>query len=259
MSNKTATAPLLEPEKPATETKALTVQPTPDAIGMFERLAKDPTVDVDKLQKLIDLQKDIMRTNAEIAFNAAFVQMQKDIPAIKASREGDKWNFAALEDIVTIVRPILSKHCFTLSHKTEWPDAKTVRVIGILTHEQGHQRTSEFISVADSSGSKNAIQALGSTVSYGRRYTTKDLLCIVTEDEDDDGEKGGKEQPDAPKGFDDWWTDLQAAADNGWDTFKQAWNPESVKAFREYAATHEAKKLDNLRARARRITKERAS
>ena len=43
----------------------------------------------------------------------------------------------------------------------------------------------------DKSGNKNDVQALGSTISYGKRYVGLTLLSIATEDEDDDGQKGG--------------------------------------------------------------------
>jgi hypothetical protein len=43
----------------------------------------------------------------------------------------------------------------------------------------------------DSSGGKNNIQGMGSSFSYGKRYTTTALLNIVTEGEDDDGARGG--------------------------------------------------------------------
>ena len=39
------------------------------------------------------------------------------------------------------------------------------------------------------SGANRAVSTLGSSNSYGRRYTTKDLLNIVTKEEDDDGKK----------------------------------------------------------------------
>src|SRR6185295_6009416 len=54
----------------------------------------------------------------------------------------------------------------------------------------GHERTSEFLADADTSGSKNAIQARGSAVSYGHRYTTKDLLNITTREAADDASYG---------------------------------------------------------------------
>lgn len=201
-----------------------------DLVLMFERLAKDPAVDVEKLERLIAMQERILKFNAEAAFNADFVEMQPHIPVIEESRDGDsgKWHYAPLEDIVEVVRPILSRHGFTLTHKTEWPDAKTVKVVGILTHRQGHARYSEFQSLSDPSGSKNAIQALGSSVSYGKRYTTKDLLCIVTRKEDDDGTKSEKATAgDPPAGYDEWQLNMEAVADEGWPALSKAFGKSS--------------------------------
>ena len=214
---------LLDPVEPAT-TAMQPAKAVDAAIGMFERLATDPNVDVDKLERLIQMQERILTHQARAAFNTAFAVMQGEIPTVEERGKTDKGRYARLEDIIEIVRPILRNHGFTLSHRTEWPDAKTVRVIGILRHREGHEVTSEFLSCADTSGSKNAIQALGSAVSYGRRYTTKDLLNIVTTDEDDDGKRSGKAtEPEAPAGFEDWLTDLQAVADEGLAKLQTTW------------------------------------
>lgn len=167
----------------------------PEPTGMalvIERLASNPAVDVTKLEKLIELQERMLAHNAKAAFNAAFSMMQGEIPAIIEKTKTNNGFYAPLEDIVEVVRPILQKHGFALTHRTEWPEKGTVKVIGVLSHQQGHERQSEFLSPADDSGNKNKIQGLGSTISYGRRYTTKDLLGIVTRGEDDDGKKAGK-------------------------------------------------------------------
>lgn len=163
-------------------------EPTESMALVIERLAARPEVDVHKLEKIIELQERILRVNAEAAFNAAFAEMSREIPTIIEHSKTDKTTYAPLEDIIETVRPILARHGFAVSHSTEWPSETRVRVVGILTHERGHARRSEFCGQADQTGSKNAIQALGSTVSYGRRYTTSDLLCIVTRREDNDAE-----------------------------------------------------------------------
>ena len=220
---------------------------------MIERLAANKDVDVAKLEKVIELQERILRYNAEAAFNAAFATMQADIPAIVERGKTDKGKYAELEDIVTPVRPILARHGFSLSHQTEWPDKATVRVIGILTHRDGHARKSEFLSGADQTGSKNAVQALGSTVSYGRRYTTKDLLCIVTKGEDDDARTSDKgQQPEAPKGFDDWVTDMGAVADQGFPAFSEAWK-KSRQEFRDYASKYHSAAFKAIKAKAVKV------
>lgn len=226
---------------------------------MFERLAKDPNVDVEKLERLIAMQERIMRHNAEAAFNVAFTAMQRDIPTILERARTDKTSYAPLEDIIEPLRPVLRQHGFSLGFRTEWPNEKTVKVIGILTHNESHARTSEFLSSADQTGSKNAIQALASAVSYGKRYTTKDLLCIVTRGEDDDARRAGngKAAEEQPPGFDQWWSDFQATADNGLIALEKAWkgsneNPK-LKLCAAYASKTKRDALNALKAKAARV------
>ncbi len=209
--------------RPSDSNQALA--PVDSFTSMIERLATNPAVDVDKLQRLLDMQERILNRNAESAFNAAFADMSAEIPTVMEKGRTDKATYAQLEDIVEAVRPILRKHGFAVSHKTEWPDKGTVKVIGILTHREGHSRTSEFLSSADASGSKNAIQGLGSAVAYGRRYTTKDLLNIVTRHEDDDGASSEKgKQPESPAGYDAWLAVIEGLASSGLPALTDAWN-----------------------------------
>jgi hypothetical protein len=220
---------------------------------MFERLAADNNVSVDKLERLVDLHERVLRQQAEAAFNADFALMLPKIPTIIERAYTDKTSYAPLEDIVEPIRPILSEFGFSLSFKTEWPGAKAVKVIGILTHKNGHSRTSEFMAQADNTGSKNEIQALGSSVSYGKRYTTKDLLCIVTRGEDDDARraaaKAPKDEKPKPDKYENWIADLEIMASEGQAAFAKTWN-ESKQEFRNYITKNEPKRLAAFRTRA---------
>ena len=174
---------------------AVAVVDAPDRgnVATFERLAKDPNVDVEKLERLIQLQKELMKMQAQSAFHTAYAEMQLEIPEIdekgRIAIEGRPTrSYATHEDIQTAIRPILHRHGFALSFRTEWPEGGRVKVIGILTHRDGHARTSSFEAPPDDSGKKNSIQMRASTVSYGRRYTTLDLLNITTRGADTDGE-----------------------------------------------------------------------
>lgn len=251
-----ATAPKqaeLVPAEPQTATPAR-IAPTNDAVAMFERLATDPNVDVTKLERLIEMQERIISHQARAAFNTAFAAMQGEIPIIAERGKTDKGFYATLEDIVEKVRPILQRHGFTLSHRTEWPDTKTVRVVGILRHREGHEVTSEFLSAADQSGSKNAIQALGSAVSYGRRYTAKDLLNIATRHEDDDGATAHKfEAPEAPDGYDEWTLHLSKVADGGWGKLSAEFS-KGAPEYRKFLTSHDKDKWKAMRQRAEKVT-----
>ena len=171
-------------------------KPEPDSeLAVLERIAKDPTVDVGKLERIIELQKDIRRVRAKIAFDTAFSLMQSDLPtvtkrgAIKKKDGTVQSRYAKLEDIHTAIKPVLQKHGFSIRHRTEWPEKGTIRVVGVLAHESGHSETSSFEAPMDRSDYRSDIQSMGSTVSYGRRYTTIDLLNITTAGEDNDGQK----------------------------------------------------------------------
>lgn len=170
----------------------------PGSLGAFERLARDKRLTVEKLGELIALQERILDRNARSAFEAAYRLMLPEIPRISKrgaikNREGKTQSrYAKYEDIRSIVDPILLRHGFTFSTKTDWPATGVLEVVGTLTHAGGGTKESKFRTEADASGGKNAIQGLGSGVSYGKRYTLKDLLAIVEEGEDDDGVKFGE-------------------------------------------------------------------
>lgn len=230
---------------------AVAEPPVVNIAEMFERLALNPEMPVDKLQALMEMQRSVLADRAKAAFASAFAEMQRDLPVIveRAKGHNDK-KYAPLEDIVEVVRPILARHGFSLSHRTEWPGNGTVRIVGILAHRDGHERTSEFITGADKSGNKNDVQAYGSSMSYGRRYTTNDLLCIVTRGEDDDARRTASVQE--PEGYDQWALDIKASADEGLAAFTKAWQA-SKPAFRDFLAKRNPDAFNQLKKRAAKV------
>jgi len=84
-----------------------------------------------------------------------------------------------------------------LSHS--WRYEQTVSgfltIICVITHSEGHSEQTPITLPHDTSGSKNAIQALGSTSSYGERYTLFAMLGLASAP-DDDGQAGA---PGAPQ------------------------------------------------------------
>lgn len=238
---------IVKPDEAVTTQRAALA---PDLAVMFERVLTDASVDVAKLDALIRLNERVMDRAAEADFNAAFVPMQAELQTIKELSKTDKGTYAAREDIVDVSRPVLGRYGFGLSFRTEWPGPKTVKVVGILTHTSGHSRTSEFLADADQTGSKNAIQALGSAVEYGRRYTTVDLLNIVTRKADDDGQRAAS-APE-PEGFASRWDDISAAADEGTPALEEAWG-KAPRLFKEFVQNHRKAEWSKLKAKAAKV------
>jgi hypothetical protein len=194
-SRRTSTALIRRSERAAL--RAMRHDPS---VPMFERLARDKSVNPEKLERLIAMQERILKHQARAAFDSAFAEMQGDIPEIDekgriiiTSEDGQPKGaprpYAKNEDIQLALRPILKAHGFALSFRTEWPENGKIRIVGVLGHRDGHTKESTFEASADTSGKKNNIQAIGSTISYGHRYTTKDLLNITSRGEDTDGER----------------------------------------------------------------------
>lgn len=224
-------------------------------VSMFERLALDPSVDVGKLEKLIEMQERIMRHNAKAAFNAAFAKMQPAIPEVdekgKIVAKGSvRSTYARLEDIHAAIKPILAAHGFAIRHRTEFPKDGLIRVVGILSHEQGHAEESIFEAPMDRSEYRTDIQSMGSTVSYGRRYTTLDLLNIATRNQDNDGSTAGRPQP--PDGYEDFVFSLRAAASRGTKAYEQAWGA-GKPDLKTFAMNHDRQSIQTIKDDARAV------
>jgi len=241
----------VQPAAPAADTSLALV---------VERLASNPGVDVEKLERVIALQERILRFNAEAAFNGAFSEMQGDLPEIDEKGQilvkGTlRSTYAKLEDIHEAVKPVLKKHGFAIRHRTEWPSDRPgiIRIVGILTHRQGYSAESVFEAPMDRSEYRTDIQSMGSTVSYGRRYTTLDVLNIVTRAQDNDGATAGRPQP--PDGYDTWWKALESAAKDGFKVLDECWAQTKNAEYKNFTIRHNGEAWKELRAKATAVKK----
>lgn len=158
---------------------------TQAVLSMIERVVLSPDADMDKLEKMMDMQERILNRNAKQAFTADLAAMQAELPLVVKAGEGhNKAKYAKLEDINEAIRPTLQKYGFAVTFRTRQTD-KTLTVIAILSHKLGHSEDTDLILPLDTSGSKNAVQAVGSTISYGKRYALCALLNISTGDDTD--------------------------------------------------------------------------
>lgn len=158
-------------------------------LAMIERVCIDPNADIAKLEKMLDMQERVMDRNAKQAFAADFATMQIDLPRIAENGVGhNRAKYALLEDINDAVRPVLHKYGFGVSFSID-QNQNQVTVKAKLSHRLGHFEETCLSLPLDTSGNKNAVQAAGSTISYGKRYAICALLNISTGD-DTDGSHG---------------------------------------------------------------------
>lgn len=149
-------------------------------------LAVTKGTDIDQLSKLMDMQERWEAREARKSYLDAFAQFQSIVPTIKKTKQGHNYKYAALGDIAKQIQDSL-REC-GLSYRFEIQDASDqITVNCIVSHRDGHNECTSMTGEADTSGSKNAIQSRGSTVTYLSRYALIGALGLTTADEDIDG------------------------------------------------------------------------
>jgi hypothetical protein len=164
------------------------------------RIAVSQDADIDKLKQLMDLQERWEANEARKAFVSAMNEFKKNPPAITKNKDvafgNTKYSHATLDHVCDAVTKGLSEH--GISHRwrvdqsTEW-----ITVTCVLTHALGHSEETALKGIADTSGSKNSIQAIGSTVTYLQRYTLLSATGLAAGGTDNDGR--GDTSPGAPQ------------------------------------------------------------
>ncbi|MCK5017407.1 MAG: ERF family protein [Candidatus Peribacteraceae bacterium] len=157
-------------------------------------LALSKNMEVDKLEKMLELQERYEKNEAKKAYTDAMASFKANPPKIlkdmNVSYKQTSYNHASLGNVTQSINKALAEHGFSSSWKTN--QENNITVTCSITHKAGHSESTSLSAPPDSSGSKNTIQAIGSTVTYLQRYTLLALTGLATH-EDDDAQKAGME------------------------------------------------------------------
>lgn len=172
--------------------------------------AADPRMEVEKVERLWAMHKEMMDREAERAFNDAMARAQARMEPIVRDRKNDhtKSMYATLAAINEAITPIHTAEGLSVTYDSYRPefdkDGKEInpprtgwfRTIGICAHRGGFARRYYIdlpLDDAGKDGSKNktGVQAMGSTNEYARRYLKKMIFDISTANEDNDGNGPG--------------------------------------------------------------------
>lgn len=135
-----------------------------------------------------------------------------------------------------------------------------VALTTLLLHSSG-QWIADTLTVAPKD---DGPQAMGSAITYARRYALAAFAGVAPEDDDGEAAEGrGKSAkapaPVKPAGFDDWWDTFTAVADNGFAALEKMWKDDKSARYREYASATNPEGVKSLKAKAAAKDKERAA
>jgi len=158
-------------------------------MDMIER-AVSSGAGIDTIEKLMGLQERWEKNQARKAFDAAVADAKAEIKPVARNAKGhNSKKYADFAAIATAVDPILSKH--GLSYRFRSSQGDRINVTCVLSHKLGHAEETTLAGPPDTSGNKNAIQAIGSTLTYLQRYSLMQALGLAAANDDDGKSAGG--------------------------------------------------------------------
>lgn len=199
--------PVIEPAKPkqevatiASKAPALSDEGASE-VAILLKAVTDPLVDVAKARAIEEMIERRRAAHAKSLFIKDYIALQSELPEInrdgkiviegKPGKAGQKTPYATFPNLYREIKPILQKHHFGFVTQPDvGKDGIGIIVRGRLIHDGGHEIDGVLPLPLETSGSKNNLQGVGSSLSYGRRYLAILLCQIITsaaEDADLDG------------------------------------------------------------------------
>jgi hypothetical protein len=151
---------------------------------------------IETLERLLDLRLKWEANEARKAYFEAMAAFKAEVPQIVKDRTASftgrgggavSYDYASLDNICEKLIPVLSKHGLSHNWRTSQLENGKIRVTCVISHSLGHSQDGSTLEAApDDSGTKNPIQAIGSTTSYLCKYTFCSTSGVAIKGQDTD-------------------------------------------------------------------------
>lgn len=173
-----------------------TAAPVP--MQLIERaIASNASMDV--VERLFSLQERHEANEARrqyvaalAAFKAHGLRVSKDKAVLQGAGR-PSYKHATLANILEIISPVLADHGLSATWSTA-QEPHGITVTCILRHAAGHMESVSLTGQPDTGPGRNAIQAIGSTITYLQRYTLMAITGTAASDQDDDGKGSARSE-----------------------------------------------------------------
>lgn len=163
-------------------------------LALIKEALVNPDVAPEKAAAMMELTFKLEDRQAHAAFIDAKGQAIAAMPHIGKDRENSHTGnrYSSWEQMQPLITPILSSYGLALNFEIGHNDGR-VTVTPILSGHGWEEKGGAVVLPADGSGSKNNVQAVGSSIKYGQRYAAMAMLNLISRGvvEDDDGNAGG--------------------------------------------------------------------
>src|SRR5581483_9382924 len=146
-------------------------------ISMFERIARDASVPMDRIERVMDMLREMRREQAEEDFNEAMASTQRDLtPVARDSfNPQTRSKYASYHAIDKAIRPVYTKYGLGVSFVSKGRHTKTFHYDSPIVTQGLAGKTMMTLT-----------HARASAVTYAMRYLVGMIFNLST-GEDDDG------------------------------------------------------------------------
>jgi len=171
--------------------------------ALIERASRDPSISMERLEKLIEFADRAKADERKLAFNQAMANAQHKMEPVRknASNPQTHSKYATYEAIDRDIRPIYTQAGFSVSFNTNKSEKGNgfIKVLAYVSHDEGFEREYEIDMPIVTKGPKGndvmtETHATGSAYSYGKRYLLCGIFNIAVYNDDDDGNGGRPKQ-----------------------------------------------------------------
>jgi ERF superfamily len=191
-------APPSEPPKPPL------VSEGGGLLVVIERLATNPSLNVEVFDRLLAVRRQEEDRAAERAFNLAMSQAKGALQPVLKTRDVDftsaktstrtKYKYENFADVARVVDPVFAEHGLSYRFAVE-QGGELVKVTCIVSHADGYSDRVRLESKVDpGSTGMSWVQALGSVLTYLQRYGLRAAIGLAAA-VDDDGRAAGGNSP----------------------------------------------------------------
>lgn len=209
---------------------------------LLNAIQRHPDMDLIKLEKLMELAERWRAAEAKRSYVRAFALFKKNMPDVVKDMLNKQYgsDYSSLANLVNTTSRVLGEYGLHANWRPDQSDG--IKITCVITHEDGHSEEVWLKGPPDTSGQKNPLQQIKSTLTYLEGATFQAITGVVARSAstDDDGNGAGKGKPEvtAPAGYEKWRADMKALADEGTERLQDAWK-KSHEEFRRYAVDHD--------------------
>ena len=180
----------------ATDLQAPPVNPLAVVLADPDRIAE---LDIDKLERLLEMQRKLDADAATRSFHQAFTAVQSEMSRVpkRGFNTHTKSRYALAEDVYAMLDPIITRHGFSRSLSTEASHLENhMRFVLTIRHDAGHMEAHKFDAPVDDVGlagkpTKTRIHGMASSYTYVERHMVMKTFGVQAGEDDDGNAAGG--------------------------------------------------------------------